>query len=173
MLWRLMLIGTLVGCVAGPALSDDQANSSFPHGDYICTVEQKAGIAAEEQEGADPPAAFIDKHVTRFHISVTAPPASSAESAATEAREKFTLEEKSYDGPDRDPQSWQTVNAVLHSLYSGDGHIFYATGEPAFLRLDLIGEAGWLLFYHSGFEHHDRDNVKLSVRSGTCAPSKD
>ena len=138
-----------------------------PSGIYLCTVEQKAGIAEEQLEGSDRPAAFIDRRVTRFRLRVTPP----AKHAAPNAR--FKIEEMPYAGPQRDPQKWQTKNAVLHSAYVGDGWSFSSQTEQAFLRLDIAStESGWLFFHHAGFEHPDVDNVKLSVRSGTCAPEK-
>ena len=163
---RSLAASALAAVAAASAHAAQEPNAYLPRGDYICTVEQKAGIAAEEQEGADPPAAFIDQRITRFRIAVT-PPEDNAGSEAV-----FRVQEKPYRGPDRDPQTWQTKNAVLHSDYRGDGRTFTAAEGPAFLRLDIVGEAGWLMFYHAGFEHPDRDNIKLSVRSGTCAPDR-
>jgi hypothetical protein len=129
------------------------AGSNTPRGAYVCTVEQTAGIGAEMQEGADPPAAFINKRVVRFRISVT-PQARRAKARAVEivkAGEKAS---------------------VLHGAYAGDGWKFIAGGEQAFLRLDFIGEAGWLWFYHAGFEKPDVDHLNLTVRSGPCEPDK-
>jgi len=163
---RSLLASALVGVLVASAHAAQDPNTHLPHGEYICTVEQKAGIAAEEQEGADPPAAFVDKRVTRFRIAVTPPQNDPGPEVL------FRVQEKPYRGPDRDPQTWQTKNAVLHSDYRGDGRTFTATEGPAFLRLDVVGEAGWLMFYHAGFEHPDPDNIKLSVRSGTCAPAR-
>ena len=159
-LWVLL---TLLG-VAGAARAGGPAN--VISGAFVCTVEQKSGIAAEQLEGADRPAAFIDKRVTRFRIVVT-PPAKRGRGAAA-----FRVVETPYVGADRDKQSWQTKNSVLHGVYRGDGWRFTASQDQAFLRLDFIGEAGWLSFYHAGFEHADADHISLSVRSGTCEPDR-
>lgn len=122
--------------------------ADIPRGAYLCTVEQKAGIGAEMQEGAAPPAAFIDKTQAKFRIVVT-PPSKTSKGRVSEA-----------------------VRSVLTEPYSGDGWTFSAKGEQAFLRLDFIGEAGWLWFYHAGFEKPDIDHLNLSVRSGPCEPVK-
>ena len=124
------------------------AGETFPGGTYLCTVEQKAGIGAEVLEGAAPPAAFIDKTAAKFRIVVT-PPTKKAKGRVSEA-----------------------ARSVLTEPYSGDGWKFSAKGEQAFLRLDFIGEAGWLWFYHAGFEKPDIDHLNLSVRSGPCEPVK-
>lgn len=129
------------------------AGSAVPRGTYVCTVEQTAGIGAEMQEGADPPAAFIDKRVTRFRISVT-PQLKRAKARVVEIVRAGD------------------AASVLHGAYIGDGWRFTAGGEQAFLRLDFIGEAGWLWFYHAGFEKPDVDHLNLTVRSGPCEPSK-
>lgn len=143
-----VMLVTAMTLAAGAA-----AASNVPRGAYICTVEQTAGIGAEMQEGADPPAAFIDKKVVRFRISVT-PQASHAKARVVEV---VKAGEKA---------------SVLHGAYAGDGWKFAAGGEQAFLRLDFIGEAGWLWFYHAGFEKPDVDHLNLTVRSGPCAPDK-
>jgi hypothetical protein len=124
-----------------------------PQGTYVCTVEQKAGIGAEMQEGAAPPAAFIDKTVTKLRIVVTAPT----------KRAKGHVRELTRTG---------AKPAVLLSPYAGDGFRFTPAKEQAFLHLDFIGEAGWLWFYHAGFEKPDLDHLNLSVRSGPCEPVK-
>jgi len=162
LLSRAACVGAVLAAgFAGTAAADDR-----PAGAYICTVEQKAGIAEEHMEGANPPAAFIDKRVTRFRIRVTPPP-------KTAPNAKFKVEETPYSGPQRDPQTWQTKNAVLHGAYFGDGWNFNSSTDQAFLRLDIAStESGWLFFHHAGFEHPDADNVNLSVRAGTCAPVK-
>ena len=129
------------------------ADQNVPRGAYVCTVEQTAGIGAETMEGSDPPAAFVDKRVTRFRILVT--PA--AKRAKARVVEMLRAGETAF---------------VLHDAYVGDGWKFAARGEQAFLRLDFIGEAGWLWFYHSGFEKPDVDHLNLTVRSGPCAPDK-
>jgi hypothetical protein len=153
--------GVTLASLAASARADSLAN--VIRGAFICTVEQKAGIAAEQLEGADRPAAFVDAHATRFRIVVTAPAKKAGRKAV------FQVVETPYAGLDRDKQSWQTKNSVLHGVYRGDGWRFTAA-DQAFLRLDFIGEAGWLSFYHAGFEHADRDHVSLSVRSGICEP---
>ena len=122
--------------------------ADIPRGAYLCTVEQKAGIGAEMQEGAAPPAAFIDKTQAKFRIVVT-PPSKTSKGRVSEA-----------------------ARSVLTEPYSGDGWRFSAKGEQAFLRLDFIGEAGWIWFYHAGFEKPDIDHLNLSVRSGPCEPVK-
>lgn len=129
------------------------AGQNVPRGTYVCTVEQTAGIGAEMQEGAAPPAAFIDRQATRFRISVT----------PSAKRVKARVVEK--------PRAGEKV-LVLHGAYVGDGWKFTAAQEQAFLRLDFIGEAGWLWFYHAGFEKPDIDHLNLSVRSGPCEPVK-
>jgi hypothetical protein len=156
---RTVWIGFALASIAGTAHA-----SNAIHGAYICTVEQKSGIAVEQLEGADPPKAFIDKRVTRFRIKVTPPPKHAP------ANSTFRVEETPYSGPDRDKQTWQTKNSVLHGTYRGDGWKFTAVKDQAFLRLDFIGEAGWLWFYHAGFEHADVDHLSLSVRAGPCEP---
>ena len=120
----------------------------MPQGAYLCTVEQKAGIGAEMQEGAEPPAAFIDKAAAKFRI-VVKPPSKKAQGRVSEA-----------------------ARSVLSESYAGDGWKFSAKGEQAFLRLDFIGEAGWLWFYHAGFEKPDIGHLNLTVRTGPCEPVK-
>ncbi len=157
---RKVWLGMAMASLAVAARANDTIG-----GAYVCTVEQKAGIAAEQLEGADPPTAFLDKRVTRFRIVVT-PPAKNARANAT-----FRVEETSYSGPERDKQIWQTKDSVLHGTYRGDGWKFAAVDDQAFLRLDFIGEAGWLWFYHAGFERADDDHLSLSVRAGPCQPN--
>ncbi len=135
---------TAAAFAAGPASAQ-----TAPRGAYVCTVEQTAGIGAEMQEGADPPAAFIDKTVAKFRILVTPP----AKGIKGRVREVSTA-------------------SVLQSRYTGDGWRFAAADGQAFLRLDFIGEAGWLWFYHAGFEKPDIDHLNLSARSGPCEPDK-
>lgn len=139
---RVWWIG-LVAAAAGSASAAD-----MPRGTYVCTVEQKAGIGAEMQEGAAPPAAFIDKATATFRIVVT-PPSKRAKGRVSEA-----------------------ARSVLGTAYVGDGWRFGAVGAQGFLQLDYIGEAGWLWFYHAGFEKPDIDHLNLSVRSGPCEPVK-
>lgn len=131
----------------------DAAAFDKPIGAYVCTVEQKAGIAQETQEGADPPKAFVDGRVTKFRIVVT-PASKKAKARVAET-----------------PSAGRDV--VLRGTYVGDGWSFQSTSDQAFFRLDSLGvESGWLFFYHSGFERPDADHLNLSVRTGTCAPDK-
>jgi len=147
MLKRILWTGAaFAAAIMAVAPASGAANT--PRGAYACTVEQKAGIGGEMMEGSDPPAAFIDKRVTKFRIVVT-PPAKGVKGRVKEA-----------------------AGSVLHGAYAGDGWRFVAAGEQAFLRLDFIGEAGWLWFYHAGFEKPDIDHLNLSVRSGPCEPVK-
>jgi hypothetical protein len=129
------------------------AGQTTPRGTFVCTVEQTAGIGAEMQEGAAPPASFIDKRVVRFRISVT-PPAKRTKARVVET-----------------PRPGEKA-LVLQGAYVGDGTKFTTTKEQAFLRLDFIGEAGWLWFYHAGFEKPDIDHLNLTVRTGPCEPAK-
>lgn len=149
MMGRTALFGVLLA--AGGALPADAAN--LPHGAYICTVEQTAGIGAEMMEGSDPPKAFADDGERSFRIVVT-PPKKGAKGRVIETT-------------GRDPTS-----ALLQGTYLGDGWKFAATQDQAFLRLDFIGEAGWLWFYHAGFEKPDVDHLNLTVREGHCEPGK-
>lgn len=130
-------------CIAAGAASA----ANRPSGAYICTVEQKAGIGGEMMEGSDPPAAFIDKASAKFRIVVT-PPTKKAKGRVRE-----------------------TAHTVLKGDYVGDGWRFGAVGEQGLLHIDFIGEAGWLWFYHAGFEKPDIDHLNLSVRSGPCEPA--
>jgi hypothetical protein len=141
MLKRSLWIG-LVFVATGAASAADR-----PRGAYICTVEQKAGIGGEMQEGADLPAAFIDKTTAKFRIVVTPP------TKKTKGRVR------------------EVARTVLAGDYVGDGWRFGAVGEQGFLHIDFIGEAGWLWFYHAGFEKPDIDHLNLSVRSGPCEPA--
>lgn len=147
MLRRMQIAVTLVLGVAH--LASAASAPVAPRGVYICTVEQKAGIGAEMQEGADPPAAFIDKTVTKVRILVT-PPKKGVKGRVREVSKA----------------------SVLLSRYTGDGWRFNAGDGQAFLRLDFIGEAGWLWFYHAGFEKPDVDHLNLTVREGHCEPGK-
>ena len=138
-----------------------QLAPAFPRGSYVCTVEQKAGIGAEQQEGAEPPSAFIAHAKTRFRILVL-----------KAVHGKMRVEETAYAGPERDPQKWQTKRSVLHGAYFGDGWRFSGP-DQAVLRLDMASEeSGWLFFHHAGFEKPDADHLNLSVRWGACAPEK-
>jgi hypothetical protein len=140
MLKRSLWIG-LVCAAAGAASAADT-----PRGAYICTVEQKAGIGGEMLEGAALPSAFIDKATAKFRIVVTPP------TKVTKGRVR------------------EVARTVLGGDYVGDGWRFGAVGEQGFLHIDFIGEAGWLWFYHAGFEKPDIDHLNLSVRSGPCEP---
>jgi hypothetical protein len=152
---------TATACVADE-LSDDLLR---PKGSYICTVEQKAGIASEMLEGGPPPTAFIAKDVTRFRILVS--PRVGDTSAA-----RFKVEEQPLTVADRDARMAVGEGNLLRGVYLGDGWRFTAAEDQAFLRLDMANvDSGWLWFYHAGFEKLDVDHVNLSVRSGTCAPA--
>jgi hypothetical protein len=149
MMGRTALFGVLLA--AGEARAADAAN--LPHGAYICTVEQTAGIGAEMMEGSDPPKAFVDDGERSFRIVVTRP-------------------KKGAKGRVIETTPRNATSAVLHSAYLGDGWKFAAVQDQAFLRLDFIGEAGWLRFYHAGFEKPDVDHLNLTVREGHCEPGK-
>ncbi|MFM9864207.1 MAG: hypothetical protein ACKVRO_11425 [Micropepsaceae bacterium] len=123
-----------------------------PRGAYICTVEQTAGIGAEMMEGADPPKAFIGEGTARFRIVVSRP--SKGGKVRVEGRPSGTASA-----------------TVLRGVFLGDGWRFTAAKDQAFLRLDFIGEAGWLWFYHAGFEKPDVDHLNLTVRQGHCEPA--
>lgn len=123
--------------------------ADVPRGAYLCTVEQTAGIGAEMLEGSDPPKAFIAKDALTFRILVT-PPKKGAKGRVRET----------------------TGGKLLRVAYYGDGTKFAAAQDQAFLRLDFIGEAGWLWFYHAGFEKPDVDHLNLTVREGHCEPGK-
>lgn len=126
--------------------------------DYICAVEQKAGIGAAHLEGSGTPQAFVSRETpTRFGMRITREEGRGSHAAET-----------SYAGPDRDPYEWQTANSVLHGAYSSDdGENFVATEDQAFLRI-LTARNGTLRFYHAGFEYPGGEDTNLSVRWGTC-----
>lgn len=123
--------------------------NEIPRGAYVCTVEETAGIGAEMMEGSDPPKAFIASDAESFRIVVTPP------KKGVKGRVKETTSAK-----------------VLHGAYVGDGSRFTAVRDQGFLRLDFIGEPGWLWFYHAGFEKPDVDHLNLTVRQGHCEPDK-
>ncbi len=127
--------------------------NDVPRGPYVCTVEQTAGIGAEMMEGSDPPKAFVDDSERSFRIVVTVP------------RKK--VKGRVIETTGRDPTS-----ALLQGTYLGDGWTFTGSEDQAFLRLDFVGEAGWLWFYHAGFEKPDVDHLNLTVREGHCEPGK-
>jgi hypothetical protein len=150
-----MQAGLVAACVAATACAADELGGDplRPHGSYLCTVEQKAGIASEMLEGGPPPTAFIAKDVTRFRILVSP-------DTGTDGRFKVE-EQRQVDG-----------GGVLRGVYFGDGWRFTAEEDQAFLRFDIANvETGWLWFYHAAFEKPDVDHLNLSVRSGTCAPA--
>lgn len=140
---------------AGGAVAADAAEGqgNVPRGAYVCTVEQTAGIGAEMMEGSDPPKAFIDEGAVRFRVVVTPP-------------------KKGAKGRVKETTGGRPSAAVLHGAYIGDGWRFTAAQGQAFLRLDFIGEARWLWFYHAGFEKPDVDHLNLTVRAGPCEPDK-
>jgi hypothetical protein len=139
-----------VALSTGVAATSAAAAQEFPRGAYVCTVEQTAGIGAEMQEGANPPAAFIDNKVIKFRISVTPPT----------KRVKARIVETG------------ATASVLRGAYVGDGWKFGALKDQGFLRIDFIGEAGWIWFYHAGFEKPDEEHLNLTVRSGPCEPAR-
>ena len=151
MLWRRLLAGAVLAAVT-TALAPAAGASNIPRGPYVCTIEQTAGIGAEMMEGSDPPKAFIDKTEARFRIVVS-----------PRVRGKARVEERAIG---------KAKAFVLRGAYFGDGWKFAPAKDQAFLRLDFIGEAGWLWFYHAGFEKPDIDHLNLSVRSGPCEPDK-
>ena len=138
-------------CTTGSAWSADAR-------DYVCTVEQKAGIGAVHLEGAGAPEAFIAAETpTRFSMRITG------------EGQHFVAVETPYSGEGRDRYEWHTSNTVLHSAYdSDDGRDFVAVEDRAFLRLTTMPD-GSLRFYHSGFEYPGGEDTNLSVRWGTCA----
>ncbi len=141
--------------LAAAAFAADAAASpkNVPRGAYVCTVEQTAGIGAEMMEGSDPPKAFVADGERSFRIVVTPP--------------KKNVKGRVIETTGRDPAS-----ALLHGTYVGDGWKFAAVQDQGFLRLDFIGEAGWLWFYQAGFEKPDVDHLNLTVREGHCEPGK-
>lgn len=155
MLLRAIAVCAALGSFASAAYADN-----IPAGAYLCTTEQKAGIAQENLEGADPPTAFTDIHPRKFRIVISPP-----------KKSQYRVQETAYSGPDRDKTRWQTSNSVLHGAYLGNGWKFTSSDNQAFLRLDIANpESGWLWFYHAGFERTDAYHLNLSVRIGTCAP---
>ncbi len=143
------VVATLA-CTTTPALSAETR-------DYVCTVEQKAGIGAVHLEDAGAPEAFIETETpTRFSIRITG------------EGQHFVAIETPYSGADRDRYEWHTPNTVLHSAYeSDDGRDFVAVEDQAFLRVTTMRD-GSLRFYHSGFEYPGGVDTNLSVRWGTC-----
>lgn len=84
----------------------------------------------------------------------------------------FTVTELPYTGQGASQSVWQDENAVLHSIYLGDGYMFTAKEDQAFLRIAEM-ENGRLWFYHAGFEYPGGEDVALSVRYGTCSREAD
>lgn len=124
-------------------------------GNYLCTVEQRAGVGGNHLEGSGPPTAFVDEAPRlKFRIGITQGPG-------------FTARELPYDGPEASRYEWQTSNAMLHSAYFGDGYDFSAAEGQAFLRMAAKSDDE-LWFYHSGFEYAGGEDVSLTVRYGTC-----
>jgi hypothetical protein len=129
-------------------------------GNYLCTVDQKAGISVLHLEGRDQPQAFVSQHVnTRFAMRIEGTPDGGGE--------VFRVIELPYTGPDRDPHEWQSANSVLHGEYIGEWDRFFASEDQGFLRVGNNGdETIW--FYHSGFEYAGGEDASLTVRSGNC-----
>jgi len=142
-----------LACATSPAWSAETR-------DYVCTVEQKAGIGAVHLEGAGAPEAFIATETpTRFAMQITG------------EGQHFVAIETPYSGADRDRYEWHTSNTVLHSAYeSDDGQDFVAVEDRAFLRITTMTD-GSLRFYHSGFEYPGGEDTNLSVRWGVCVRS--
>lgn len=160
MVLRIILTAAALLSLAGVASADD-----VPVGSYMCSTEQKAGVAQELLEGAEPPKAFTSTQVNRFRIVISA-------AGKNAGGAKYRIVEAPYSGRERDKSHWQTASSVLHGAYLGDGWKFTGTADQAFLRLDIANpESGWLWFYHAGFEHADDYHMNLSVRVGTCAPA--
>lgn len=129
-------------------------------GNYLCTVEQKAGISVLHLEGRDEPQAFESHDApTRFAMRI--------EGTADGTGSEFRVIELPYTEADRDPREWQTPNSVLHSEYVGEWDQFFASEDQAFLRVGNNGD-GTIWFYHSGFEYAGGEDASLSVRSGNC-----
>lgn len=137
-------------------------------GDYLCRVDEIAGIASTHLEGASPPSAYSDKQRTVFKMRVSASRANGNLGAI-----KYTAIELKYDGPDRDTAEWHTANSVLHSAYVGAGTggvvSLTAVEDQGFMRFAASSNKGNALwFYHSGFQYAGGEDVQLAVRYGTC-----
>ncbi|GEM_PF-2972942 len=126
-------------------------------GVYLCTVDQRAGIGATHLEDAAPPTAFLDpKPTVKFRIEIARGPG-------------FTIKELPYDGPGASQMAWHPPNAVLHSIYRGDGRDFSAAEDQAFLRVGKDRRPGVIWFWHAGFEYPGGEDTNLSVRTGACS----
>jgi len=132
-------------------------------GVYLCTVLERAGIGSIHLEGAGPPEAFASKAPpTRFKIQIK---------PNRHRAKPFRVTEIAYDGPDRDQAEWEDANSVLHSVYLGNGQVYYAVHGPALLSLYRTypgNTDGDIEFYHSGFESPGGEDTNLSVRWGRC-----
>lgn len=145
--------GVLVGVLVLVPAARAQAPEA---GDYLCTVEQRAGISQLHLEDAGPPKAFIDDEpIVKFRIRVSPGP-------------DFVVSELPYTGPDANRRALHTDNAVLHSAYIGDGSSFTAQDDSAFLTLSRNPDTGVVRFWHSGFEYPGGEDVNLTVRTGMC-----
>lgn len=92
-------------------------------GVYLCTVDQRAGIGGVHLESGDLPSTFLDATPSGiFRIEIRRGPG-------------FTIVELRYEGPNASHHAWHTPNAVLHSIYRGDGRNFGAAEDQAFLRI--------------------------------------
>lgn len=134
--------------------------------EYLCTVTEKAGIAALHLEHAGPPEAFVEQELpTRFKIRISADPT---------ARDRFSLVETDYSGPARDSRDYGTDQTVLHADYSGDGREFISEDDPSFFvffETARKNEDGEWAFYHSGWEYPGGEDTTLAVRWGRCKPA--
>ncbi len=125
-------------------------------GDYLCAVEQRAGISKLHLEDSGPPEAFIDpKPVVKFRMRI-------------ERGSGFVVSELPYAGPDANRYEFHTDKAVLHSLYLGDSSYFTAQEDWAFLTLYRNPQTKVVHFWHSGFEYPGGEDTNLTVRTGTC-----
>lgn len=147
----------LLAMVAGLASLAPTAWAQPPEpGDYLCTVEQRAGISKLHLEDSGPPKAFIDPEpVVKFRMRIERGPG-------------FVVSELPYDGADANRYAFHTDNAVLHSIYLGDGGYFTAKEDWAFLTLYRNPMTNLVHFWHSGFEYPGGEDTNLAVRTGTC-----
>lgn len=133
---------------------------NIPSGEYICRVQQRAGIGRTHLEDDPGPVAFVDEEPAyRFGIRV------SAEGA------QQRIIEVPYDGPDRSRSEWHTPNSTLHAAYVGSNGELRAAEDLGFLNVGVLDERSrrvW--FYHSAFEYAGGEDVVLSSRYGVCDP---
>lgn len=150
-----MLVRSLFAVVGLVMLPLTASAQTVEPGNYLCTVDQRAGVGGNHLEGSGPPTGYLDKQPRiRFRISIARGPG-------------FTVVELPYEGPDASGYVWQDDKAVLHSTYLGDGYAFTAKDDQAFLRMATMVK-GVVWFYHAGFEYAGGEDVALSVRYGTC-----